>query len=414
MEARKSLSGLLHHRPRPAAGVLAVCLAAIMVVIDWATWIELNEAIVYTLPLVLAAMARSRRLLWGLALFLVGTIFAVYAMQTAPGAFSPREPFFVNRVLAAATVVVTVGLLHALTLALDKLEEQAVRLRVQNEQADAANRELLRCYEEITRQNEELDRRRREAEAASGRKTRLLASVSHDIRSPLNSISLLAQLIHGSAGDPIRAADVPRLAHRVQANALGLADLVTDVLDAAALDSGRVGLHETTFALDELLAEECRSLLPLAQAKNVALTAEPISLPIWARADRIKLARVLSNLVTNAIKFTQAGGVTLAADLTAEGAVVIRVRDTGVGMTPESLGHIFDEFAQLDDSERGSPPGWGLGLAICRRLVELMGGTISVESEPNHGSVFTVRLPPSCVRDTSKCGPDCPDCRPNN
>ena len=166
MEARKGLLGLLHYRPRPA-GVLAVCLAAILVIIDWATWIELNEAIVYTLPLVLAAMARSRRLLWGLTLFLVGTVFAVYAMQIPPGAFSPREPFFVNRVLAAVAVMLTAGLLHALTLALDKLEEQAVRLQAQNEQADAANRELLRCYEEITRQNEELDRRRREAEAAS-------------------------------------------------------------------------------------------------------------------------------------------------------------------------------------------------------------------------------------------------------
>jgi signal transduction histidine kinase len=407
MRARKSLLGLLHHRPLPLAGALAVCLAAILVLIDWITWIELNEAILYTLPLILAAMARNRRLLWGLTLLLVGTTFAVYAMQIRPGAFSLREPFFVNRVLATVTVLLTAGLLHAWTLALDKLEEQGHSLKVQNEQLDAANRELLRCHEEITRQNEELDRRRREAEEASGRKTHLLASVSHDIRSPLNSINLVAQLIRSTADDPALAAEIPRLAQRVQANALSLADLVSDVLDVSALDSGRVELHECEFSLNELLTEERHRLLPLAQAKNLALAAESTAPPVWVRADRVKLARVLSNLVTNAIKFTQSGGVTLTAGLTAERAVLIRVRDTGVGIAAESLGHVFDEFTQLANSGRDPAKGWGLGLAICRRLVELMGGAISAESQPNRGSIFTVRLPPACVVDRSGGGPKC-------
>lgn len=405
MSARMSLLALLHRRPLPVAGLLAVALAAVEVAVDWVTWIELNEAIVYTLPLVLAAMARSRRLLWGLTLFLVGTTFAVYAIQIGRGAFSLGEPFFVNRVLAAVTVLLTAGLLHAWTLALEKLDEQGHSLRMQNERLDAANRELLRCQEEITRQNAELDRRRREAEEASGRKSRLLASVSHDIRSPLQAISLTAEVIRQTAADPGLAARVPGLAQRLLANARAMGDLVADVLDLSALESGRVELHETEFSLTEVLAEVCRRLLPLAQVKGLALTGDPADRPVWIRADRVKLTRVITNLVTNAIKFTETGGVTLTAARVADRGVVVRVRDTGVGMASDSLDRIFDEFARLRDVRRDPAEGWGLGLAICRRLVDLMGGTITVESQPNRGTLFSVRLPASCVVDPAGDGP---------
>jgi signal transduction histidine kinase len=406
MTAGKGLLALVHRRPLPVAGVLAAGLAAVLVAVDWATWIELNEAILYPLPLVLAAMARSRRLVWGLALFLVGTTFAVYAVQIGPGVFSPGEPFFINRVLVAVTMVLTAGLLHAWTLALEVLDEQRRSLQAQNEQLDAANRELFSCQAEITRQNEELDRRRREAEEASGRKTRLLRSVSHDMRTPLTAINLMAEVIRRTADDPALAARVPSLAQRLQANARALGDLVSDVLDASALETGRVELHETEFALDELLAEECRRSLPLAQVKGLSLASEPVVPPVQIRADRVKLARVLSNLVGNAIKFTEAGGVTLAAGLTPDGFALIRVCDTGVGIAREALDRIFDEFAQVRGPGRDRADGWGLGLPICRRLAELMGGSITVESQPGRGSVFTVRLPPSCVRDASATGPD--------
>ncbi len=129
------------------------------------------------------------------------------------------------------------------------------------------------------------------------------------------------------------------------------------------------------------------------------MATEPTEPSVWVRADRVKLARVLSNLVTNAVKFTQAGGVTLTAGLTAERAVLVRVRDTGVGIAPEDLERIFDEFAQLRDAGHDRTKGWGLGLAICRRLIHLMGGTITAESEPNRGTAFSVLLPPSCVVD---------------
>lgn len=369
MSPTKSLLELLHHRPVPFAGTLAVLLVSTEVVIDWGTWIQLNIAILYTVPLVLAAAARSRRLLWVLVTVSISTTFAVYFVQIPRGAFSLGEPFFVNRLLAAVAVLLTAALLHAWTLALDKLEAQ----------------------------NEELDRRRQEAEAASGRKSHLLASVSHDLRSPLNVINLTAEILRRSVEDPSLAAEVPGLARRLQTNALSLAELVTDVLDIAAIDSGRVDLRESEMSLDELLTEECRRLLPLAKAKNLRLSAEATPPSVRLRIDRVKLTRVLNNLITNAIKFTEQGGVTLTASLTPERAVLIRVCDTGVGIAPEDRERIFDEFAQLRNPNRDRGKGWGLGLAICRRLVEVMGGTIAVESQPDRGSTFEVRLPPCCV-----------------
>jgi signal transduction histidine kinase len=400
MNARNGFTELAR-RPALVAGVLAVAIAAVEVAIDWSTWIELNVSIVYTLPLVLAAAARSRRLLWTLVVVLVGTTFAVYAAQVGPGTFSLREPLFVNRVLAAATMLLMASLLHAWTRALDELDAQDRALRDRNAELDAANHELVRCRDEITRQNAELDRRRQEAEDSSGRKSRLLASVSHDLRSPLNAISLTAQVIRRTAGDPTLAEQIPVLAQRLHANAAALGALVADVLDIAAVDSGRLCLHAAEFSLDELLAEECRRLLPLAQAKDLRLTAELPGPPIRLRTDRVKLARVLDNLLTNAIKFTAAGGVTASADRVPGGAVLVQVRDTGVGIAAQNLDKIFDELAQLPDPARDRHPGWGLGLAICRRLVELMGGTIRVESEPGQGSTFTVWLPPACAADAS-------------
>jgi signal transduction histidine kinase len=404
MAERKALLEFLHRRTVPLAGVFAVLLAVVEILFDWGPWIDINVSIVYTLPLVLAAPARSRRLLWGLALVLVCMTFAVYYEQVA-GVFVLREPLFIDRVLAALTVVLTAGVLDAWTRALDILDLQGQSLIEQNEQLDAANRDLLRNREEIARQNELLDRRRQEAEEASGRKSRFLASVSHDIRTPVNAINLMAEVVRRTAENPLLATQIPDLAQRLQANALSLADLLSEVLDISTFETGRIKVHESEFSLNELLAEECRRLLPLAQAKALQLAAEPPDPPLWLRTDRTKLARILTNLVSNAIKFTDAGAVTITAALTLNGAL-IHVRDTGVGMAPEHLERIFGEFAQLRDPDRDPNEGWGLGLAICRRLIGLIGGDITVESRSGHGSVFTVRLPVSSVADRSRGGAD--------
>jgi len=240
-----------------------------------------------------------------------------------------------------------------------------------------------------------LDARGREAEEASTRKSVLLASVSHDIGTPLTTINLMADLIRHTADDPALAARVPELARSLQANALSVSDMVSGMLDISAIDSGRVMLHESEFSLDELFAQERTSLEPMAFAKGLQLHLASRSPALSLRADKAKLARVVRNLVSNAIKFTEAGSVTVSSALADRHMVVIAVSDTGIGIAPENLERIFGEFAQLRSSSEDERRGWGLGLAICKRLVGMMGGTISVESVLNRGSTFTVRLPRS-------------------
>lgn len=346
---------------RRLAAVSAILLAALEVFVDGDTWIQLNVSIVYGIPLVVAAGSRNRRLLWALALALVAATFVVYLRQIAPGPFSVREPFFLNRVLAACTVLIVAGLLHALTTAFDALEA-----------------------------------RRRQAEDASHRKTQMLASVSHDIRTPLTAINLIAETIRRTADNPALAVEIPGLAQDVQASVASLAELVGDVLDIAHMDSGRVEVHASEFDLDELLGEECRRMRPLAEAKALRLAQEPPS-GLRIRTDRVKLARVLRNLVTNAIQYTAAGSVTIGCGLTATGEPMLRVRDTGVGIAAADRDSIFAEFARLPGAQSHHSRGWGLGLAICRRFAGLMGCRIVVESAPAQGSVFTVVLPASAL-----------------
>jgi signal transduction histidine kinase len=155
------------------------------------------------------------------------------------------------------------------------------------------------------------------------------------------------------------------------------------------------------FCLNDLLAEECTRARTAAQTKNLTLTVEtPVETPghpIRLHSDRLKLMRIISNLLGNAIKFTDSGRVIVTNSVEPHQAVLIRVSDTGVGIPKDQLGRIFDECVQLANPGRDRSTGSGLGLAICRQLVEALGGSLSVESQLGHGSKFTVRLPWSCI-----------------
>lgn len=248
----------------------------------------------------------------------------------------------------------------------------------------------------IKRLQTELELRRREAEEASVRKTRFLAAISHDIRTPVNAITLTAELIRRAAATPAMAGEIAGMAAELRSNASALNVLVHDLLDVARFDTGKMAFQETEFSLGVLVEEESRQLLPLAQEKGLKLRAEEQTAGVWLRADRVKLGRVLANLVSNAIKFTNEGEVVVSTAVRGDG-VVIEVRDTGIGIDPQHMQVIFDEFMQLRNPERDRYKGTGLGLAICKRLIEAMGGTISVSSVPGKGSTFAVVLPRSSV-----------------
>jgi signal transduction histidine kinase len=248
----------------------------------------------------------------------------------------------------------------------------------------------------------DLDTRRREAEESSVRKTRFLAAVSHDIRTPANAISLLAELIQRTATTPELSGEVPQLAKELKSSSLLLVNLVSDVLDVTRLDSGKVELTETEFSFSQLLEEECAQLMPLARQKDLEFNCETVAAPMYIHADRVKLGRVLGNLIGNAIKFTERGKITVRGEVNSD--VLIVVSDTGPGIPTESQDRIFDEFFQLRSKQYTRESGSGLGLTISRRLVEAMGGKLMVHSTVGQGSTFTVTLPGSILVSTPRVG----------
>jgi signal transduction histidine kinase len=374
------------------ASALAVLLAGILVAVDFATWIELNVSIAFTVPLLIASLSRSRRLLWTIAVALIAATFVAYSRQIAPGAFAPHETFFVDRLMSSATVLAVSIVLSARMRFRDLLDREAVRLAAQNEQLEAANLALDRHKKALMRRGEELDSLRAAAQEESGRKTRLLRAASHDIRSPVNAINLMAEVIRRSAESPILAARIPRLAQRLQANAIQLGEMLSEVLDASALESGRSEVHVSEFPVHDVLVDTCHRLAPLADAKGIALGVLGGDTGIRVRTDRLKLMRILTNLVGNAIKFTEAGGVALSASASTRHGIELTVRDTGCGIANADLERIFGEQERIS-SDASCEEGWGLGLVICRRMAKLLGAEITVESRLGKGSAFTVRLP---------------------
>jgi signal transduction histidine kinase len=239
---------------------------------------------------------------------------------------------------------------------------------------------------------EELDRRSREAEDASRRKTQFLAAVSHDVRTPANAINLMAEVMELARTRPELAEEVPDMISRLRQNTKQLVELVSDVLDISRLDSGKIDIDLSTFDFCKLIEREIENYRPLASSAGLKLECEIPPQPIWIRTDRIKLIRVVENLVGNAIKFTERGQVTVQVTKTDDG-VELRVKDTGVGIPHDHLEHIFDEFFQVKNPERDRSKGTGLGLAICRRLIDALGCSLSVRSHLGEGSTFSIRMP---------------------
>lgn len=236
-------------------------------------------------------------------------------------------------------------------------------------------------------------------EGASRRKTQFLSAVSHDLRTPVNALSLQAELLsrivemQDDPGDELKL-----LAGDIRAAANNLIELINDLLDLTRFDSGVIDYHPTDFSLDEWLAQSLAPLELSARTRGLEFSWHTDLPGRVIHGDRVKLGRVLTNLVGNAVKFTERGEIAIDVRADREGRLCIKVRDTGPGIPTNQLERIFDEFAQLRNPERDRTKGTGLGLAICRRLVEGVGGQLLVESEPGRGSTFTAVYPSDHLR----------------
>ena len=285
------------------------------------------------------------------------------------------------------TAIVTV--LH------DRTEEiERARLYEELKKASALLEERVRqATSELVGQNELLRRQRIELEQASAAKSQFLANMSHEFRTPLNAIlgytSLLLQGVSGELG-----AQQERNLSRVDSNARHLLAIINDILDISRIEAGKMPLHVSSFPIPALIQEVLAELEPLIQRSKLSVRVETARKLRPISSDRAKVKQIVLNLVTNAIKFTPSGVVTVAArhDPSVK-EVEIAVRDTGIGIKAEDRERVFEDFRQADNSPAREYGGAGLGLAICRRLASMMEGRVELQSAVGQGSTFTLTLP---------------------
>jgi PAS domain S-box-containing protein len=255
-----------------------------------------------------------------------------------------------------------------------------------------------------------LQQQRELAEESSRHKTRLVSALSHDARTPLNAVVLAAELLEihvGETDDP----EVRECLRTIRHSVRNVLDLLGDLLNLSRIDAGALPAECSRFPLEEVLAECLASIEPQARLKGLDVRLEPGPLAgASLDTDRAKLKRILANLLSNALRYTEQGHIRIFGAETAD-QVRIGVEDTGIGIDPVDHGRIFDEFAVLGYARRDPGEGTGLGLAICRRLASLLRGEILLRSAPGQGSTFTLVLPAS-VLSRGLPEPDRPDDRP--
>jgi signal transduction histidine kinase len=284
------------------------------------------------------------------------------------------------------------------------------------------NRELLHSLDDIRRRDEEskqltqelgdtnrgvvalyaeLDERAEQLRKASELKSRFLSYMSHEFRTPLNSVLALSRLLIDRIDGELTTEQERQIGY-IRRSAESLLELVNDLLDLSKVEAGKVDVKPTRFTVPTLFGTLRGALRPLLASSAVELRFDAgEDLPEMI-TDEAKVAQILRNLISNALKFTEKGEVRVTARYEpGEQLAIFKVRDTGIGIAPKNLEKIFEEFSQIDSGLQGKAKGTGLGLPLSRSLAELVGGSIQVESAEGQGSVFTLTIPVTLGEDTT-------------
>jgi signal transduction histidine kinase len=263
-----------------------------------------------------------------------------------------------------------------------QLRAEAEALRAE---LDETNQGVLALYAELDNQAEALRQ-------ASDLKSRFLSYMSHEFRTPLGSILSITGLLADEVDGPL-AAEQHKQVEFITGAARELTDMVDDLLDLAKIEAGRITISPAWFDMLDLFSALRGMFRPIVNASTVDLIfEEPVGLPRLYTDDK-KLAQILRNFVSNSLKFTVSGEVRVSAKLENEQHIRFAVTDTGIGIPTELHGTLFEDFAQIDSPLQKRLRGTGLGLSLCKRFAELLGGHVGVQSSPGVGSTFFVVIP---------------------
>jgi signal transduction histidine kinase/CheY-like chemotaxis protein len=272
-----------------------------------------------------------------------------------------------------------------LVRALGELRERQEELMNLNRELEDTNRGVVALYAEL---DEKADHLRR----ADEMKSRFLSNMSHEFRTPLNSIRALSRLLLDRIDGDLSVEQAKQVGFIYKASE-DLTALVDDLLDLAKIEAGKIEVRPIEFSVGNLFSALRGMLRPLLVGDAVRLTFDEPDAAMTLYNDEGKVSQILRNFISNAIKFTEHGEVAVSAQLSEDRQTVqFSVSDTGIGIAPEDQGRIFDEFTQLASPLQGRVKGTGLGLPLCRRLAHLLGGDVSVKSERGVGSVFTATV----------------------
>lgn len=256
---------------------------------------------------------------------------------------------------------------------------------------DALNAELAETNNGVLALYTELDEQAGQLRQVSELKSRFLSYMSHEFRTPLVSIQSMGGLLMARLDGPLTEEQEKQVGF-IQESAAELSEMVDDLLDLAKVEAGRITVSPDWFELIDLFSALRGMFRPIASPGGVVLVfEEPVDVPRMY-SDNQKVAQILRNFISNACKFTERGSITVSARAEGDGLVRFSVADTGIGIAAEDLGVLFQDFVQLPNA-RATRRGTGLGLSLCRRFAELLGGHVEVHSEPGVGSTFHAILP---------------------
>jgi signal transduction histidine kinase len=259
-------------------------------------------------------------------------------------------------------------------------ETQALRTELEE-----TNRGVLALYAELDAQADQLRQ-------ATELKSRFLAYMSHEFRTPINSMRSITRLLLDRVDGPLTEEQEKQVSF-IQQNAAEFAEMVDDLLDLAKVEAGRVEISPAWFEMVDLFSALRGMFKPVLTNPDVHLVfQEPVDVPKLYTDDR-KLSQILRNFISNALKFTPKGEVRVSARLDGENRVTFSVADTGIGIAPEFHGDIFQDFSQVTSQLQKRLRGTGLGLSLSKKLAELLGGSVGLQSEPGKGSVFSLTIP---------------------